>query len=147
MELREIGPYQLQDTIRGSIRHPPSCMETGWTQHRNNHSLGHRFRCSCERHMDWTGIGIGCFFKFDLRPVCCSCNVARINYEVLEYYWGDVLGVGSAPSSQTNRRIRMKNLAGYIRQCLNDPTSSSPERQLQIIKAWAKARCMLFPRL
>ena len=34
----------------------------------------------------------------------------------------------------------MKRLAGYIRQSLNDPSSSSPERQLEIIEAWAKAR-------
>ena len=33
----------------------------------------------------------------------------------------------------------MKRLAAYIRQSLNDPSSSSPERQLQIIEAWAKA--------
>ena len=34
----------------------------------------------------------------------------------------------------------MKRLAAYIRQSLNDSSSSSPERQLEIIEAWAKSR-------
>jgi DNA invertase Pin-like site-specific DNA recombinase len=33
----------------------------------------------------------------------------------------------------------MKRLVGYIRQSLQDAASSSPERQLEIIEAWAKA--------
>ena len=33
----------------------------------------------------------------------------------------------------------MKRLAAYIRQSLNDPSSSSPERQLEVIENWAKA--------
>jgi DNA invertase Pin-like site-specific DNA recombinase len=33
----------------------------------------------------------------------------------------------------------MKRLVGYIRQSLHDAASSSPERQAEIIEAWAKA--------
>ena len=33
----------------------------------------------------------------------------------------------------------MKRLVEYIRQSLQDAASSSPERQLEMIEAWAKA--------
>ena len=39
----------------------------------------------------------------------------------------------------------MKTIAAYIRQSLNDPSSSSPERQLEVIEAWAKAHVMSLP--
>ena len=34
----------------------------------------------------------------------------------------------------------MKIIVGYIRQSLNDPSSSSPERQLEVIEKWAEVR-------
>lgn len=41
----------------------------------------------------------------------------------------------------------MKRLAAYILQSLNDPSSSSPERQLEIIEAWAKVRGVIIAHI
>src|SRR5271157_4327752 len=46
---------------------------------------------------------------------------------------------GSPDVSGITGETRMKRLVGYIRQSLHDAASSSPERQVEIIEAWAKA--------